>query len=281
MDMRRTLALLLLALLAGAGTALPAAAGGDFYDPGLRGSLNPYGVATPVPAPIPVPVYEAAWYLRADFAASFGGDPGITTAGTPYGTGTALQTIGLNAAWLSESFEPGFTGGVGVGYVWGPAFRTDFTVDIHSISQAKYNGTQSYFDGAAVQTLAVQDKTSFMSTILLLNAYYDIRTGTPFTPYIGGGLGFTVNDASRHISASQAGVTTNASGSTTDVQFAAAAMVGVNWELSSFTSIDVNYRYLYIGGSGTDVTVNGVNSSVDVGSINDHQIRAGFRFSIF
>lgn len=273
--MRRTLALILLALLVGAGTVLPAAAGGDYeYDRGI----NPYGAATPVPAPIPVPVYEAAWYLRADFAAAFGGEPGITTAGTPYGSTPALHTIGLNSAWLSESFEPGFTGGVGVGYVWGPAVRTDFTVDIHSISQVKYNGQQNVGTGI----LSVQDKTSFMSTILLLNAYYDIRTGTPFTPYIGGGLGFTVNALSRHITASIPGAvaTTTASGSTNDVQFAGAAMVGVNWEWSSFTSLDVNYRFLHMGGSGTNVTVNGVNSSVEVDSINEHQIRAGLRFYI-
>lgn len=271
--MRRTFALILLALFVSAGTALPAAAGGDYeYDRGI----NPYGAATPVPAPIPVPVYEAAWYLRADFAAAFGGEPGITAAGAPYGTGAALHTIGLNSAWLSESFEPGFTGGVGVGYVWGPAVRTDFTVDIHSISQVKYNGTQTYAAG----TLAVQDKTSFMSTILLLNAYYDIRTGTPFTPYIGGGLGFTVNALSRHIAANDAGTAITASGSTNDVQFAGAAMVGVNWEWSTFTSLDVNYRFLHMGGSGTNVTVNGVNSSVEVDSINEHQIRAGFRFYI-
>jgi hypothetical protein len=40
----------------------------------------------------------------------------------------AGRTIDLSPSWLSEDFLPSFTGGVGVGYVWGPAFRTDFTV---------------------------------------------------------------------------------------------------------------------------------------------------------
>jgi opacity protein-like surface antigen len=279
--MRRTLTTLLLAVSLGAGTVMPAAAGGDLvYANGatLRGA---YDVATPVPAPIPVPVYEAAWYLRADFAAGFGSQPSVTSAGAPYGTGPALHTIGLASAWLSESFEPAFTGGVGVGYIWGPVFRTDFTVDIHSLSQAKYNGAQGYVNGTA-QAVSVNDKTSFLSTILLLNAYYDIHTGTPFTPYVGGGLGFTVNALSRDITSTDSftGTTVTASGSTNDVQFAAAAMAGVNWELSTFTSLDVNYRYLYMGGSGTNVTINNINSAVDIGSINEHQIRAGFRFYI-
>ncbi len=38
-----------------------------------------------------------------------------------------------------------------------------------------------------------------MSTILLVNAYYDFRTGTPWTPYLGGGVGFAVNQLTRNL----------------------------------------------------------------------------------
>ena len=77
--------------------------------------------------------------------------PPITTAGTPFGSGTAANTIGLSSAWLSESVEPAFTGGVGVGYVWGPQFRTDLTVDLHSTMNAAFNGTQTYTDGGPIR----------------------------------------------------------------------------------------------------------------------------------
>ena len=43
------------------------------------------------------------------------------------------------------------------------------------------------------------DKTKFMSTILLANAYYDIRTGTAWTPYLGLGVGFAVNQVTRNL----------------------------------------------------------------------------------
>ena len=265
--MRRTLTCLWLSLALGAAT--PALAGGDLdYSSGI----SPYGVATPVPAPIPVPVYEAAWYFRADFAAGFGSDPSVTTTGRPFAAGT----IGLNPAWLSESFEPSFTGGVGVGYVWGPYFRTDFTVDIHSIMNADFTGSAPSPGG----TLTVTDKTKFMSTILLLNGYYDIRTGSPFTPYIGGGVGFAVNQLTRNSNSTDSGpaADTSANGRTTKVAFAAAAMVGLNYDINTFASIDVGYRYLYIGGS--DVGPTGANSLVSIGSLNEHQIRAGIRFYI-
>ena len=173
--MRRAILTLWLAVVLGARITTPAAAGGDFVAPDYRTiGVNPYAVATPVPAPIPVPVYEAAWYFRGDFAAGFGTDPSVTATGTPFAGGI----VGFNPAWLIKSFEPSFTGGFGVGYVWGPAFRTDLTVDFHSIMQAKFIGT------VPAATLSVDDKTRMFSTIFLANAYYDIRTGTPFTLYL-------------------------------------------------------------------------------------------------
>ena len=111
------------------------------------------------------------------------------------------------------------------------------------------------------------DKTKFMSTILLANAYYDIRTGTPWTPYLGVGVGFAVNQLTRNLDYSDtvgpANVT--AGNRTTDVQFAAAAMAGVSYDFSTFFAIDVNYRFLHIGGSEVslqpDVALDGCASA--------------------
>ena len=66
---------------------------------------------------------------------------------------------------------------------------------------------------------------------------------------------------------------------TTDVQFAAAAMAGVSYDFSSFFAIDVNYRFLHIGGSGVSLAPD-VASTVEIGDLNEHQIRAGFRFYV-
>jgi len=273
--MRRASLSLLLSLAIGAGAMTPAVAGGSLdYSTGVSPYVSPYGVATPVPAPIPIPVYEAAWYLRADLAAGFGADPSVSTAGTPFAGGT----IGLSQAWLSKSFEPSFTGGVGVGYIWGPNFRTDITVDLHSIMNATLSGTQPYGGG----TVSVYDKTKWMSTILLANAYYDIRTGTPFTPYIGGGLGFAANQLTRNSASIDSGPTGNVSvgGRRTHVGFAAAAMAGLTYDINSFVAMDVNYRFLYIDGSNVDLLINGANSDVEIGGLYEHQIRVGLRLYI-
>ncbi len=247
----------------------PALADGDPY---YSNGINPSGVRTPVPAPIPVPVEEADWYFRADFAAGFGAQPSVSTTGTPFGAGT----VGLSQAWLGDSFLPSFTGGVGVGYVWGPYFRTDLTVDLHSIMSATFDGSQPYGGG----TLTVVDKTKFMSTILLANAYYDIRTGTPWTPYVGGGVGFAVNQLTRNAEGTDALGSFTANGETTQVKFAGAAMVGINYDISTFTSIDFGYRFLYIGGTEVSMAVDGLPSTVAIGGLGEHQIRAGLRFFV-
>jgi len=270
--MNRALIRISLALAIGAGlmgaTLSPALADGDPY---YSNGINPSGVRTPVPAPIPVAVEEAEWYFRGDFAAGFGGSPSINVLGT-----NLVESVLPNAQW-SQSFEPSFTGGAGVGYIWSPNWRTDVTVDVHSIMHAEQSGS-AVIDGNNVYA---QDKTKMMSTILLLNAYYDFRTGTPWTPYIGAGLGFAVNQLTQSFTVNTNGSEDSVSQRSTDAAFAAAAMVGVSYDVSSYFAIDLNYRFLHIGGS--EVTLDNIDrpvSTVEIGDINEHQIRAGFRFYV-
>ena len=165
---RITLALTLGGSLIGA-LMSPALADGDpYYSNGINASV--VRTHRPIPAPIPVPVEEAFWYLRADFAAGFGSNPSVSVLGTNYADLIA-------GAVQSDSFEPSFTGGGGIGYVWSAYFRTDITVDVHSLMNTEFTGS--------VTDISLTDKTKFISTILLANAYYDIRTGTAWSPYFG------------------------------------------------------------------------------------------------
>jgi opacity protein-like surface antigen len=76
------------------------------------------------------------------------------------------------------------------------------------------------------------------------------------------------------------GASVTVSDRTTRVEFAGAAMTGLTYDINSFVSLDVGYRFLYIGGTDVDLVVNGVNSDVTVGGISEQQIRAGFRFYV-
>jgi opacity protein-like surface antigen len=272
--MNRTTTTISLALALGAsllGALLsPALADGDPY---YSNGINASGVRTPVPAPIPVPVEEADWYFRGDFAAGFGNTPSINVLGT-----NLVETLFGPARW-SNSFEPSFTGGVGVGYIWGPHFRTDLTVDVHSIMNTEQSASGTLIVLGDPAEVTATDKTKFMSTILLANAYYDFRTGTPWTPYLGAGVGFAVNQVTRNFTLTVDDSSATIGNRTTDVQFAAAAMAGVSYDFSSFFAIDVNYRFLHIGGSGVSLAPD-ADSTVEIGDLNEHQIRAGFRFYV-
>ncbi len=56
-------------------------------------------------------------------------------------------------------------------------------------------------------------------------------------------------------------------------------MVGVTYDISTFFAIDVNYRFLHIGGSEVSLSPT-VASSTAIGDLNEHQIRAGLRFFV-
>ncbi|MGI9403508.1 MAG: outer membrane protein [Hyphomicrobium sp.] len=288
--MRRMLSSLALALALSAGMIAPASAGGDW---GYGSGINPYNVATPVPAPLPVPVYEPQWYFRIDFGAGVGADPSVSSSGVPFDVGgLALTPFGFDSSWLSENFDAFFTGGAGVGYIWGPHFRTDFTFDVRSNGEVDYKGDVIYTTTGNDRFLEVSDKTKVHSVPLLINGYYDFLTSHALRPYVGGGVGFAVNQLRRkHRStdydcggaaqcAPTGGITTTASDETTQVSFAAAAMAGITYNWSSYTAIDLNYRYMYIGGADGDLTINGVKTTVKVGDINEHQVRVGLRFNI-
>jgi opacity protein-like surface antigen len=270
--MHRAFSRISLAVVAAAGlmsAALsPALADGDPY---YSNGINPSGVRTPVPAPIPIPVEEADWYFRGDFAAGFGGSPSVNVLGT-----NLVESVFGGGQW-SQSFEPSFTGGAGVGYVWSPNWRTDFTVDVHSIMHTEE--TAAAFNGPSL--MVGEDKTKMMSTILLLNGYYDFRTGTPWTPYLGAGLGFAVNQLTQSATLNSDGAANTWSSRSTNTTFAAAAMAGVSYDFSSFFAIDVNYRYLHMGGSEVTLSQFGLPLyTTAIGDLNEHQIRAGFRFYV-
>ena len=206
-------------------------------------------VATPVPAPIPVPFYEAAWYFRADFAAGFGSQPSITTAGTPFG---ASSTIGLSPSWLSESFEPSFTGGVGVGYVWGPQFRTDLTVDLHSTMNADFTGTQTYRRAARsrCRTRPSSCRPSCSSTATTTSA--PARRSRPTSAAASASP--SISSPQQHrLPTTAAASNVSAGGRSTHIEFAGAAMAGLTYDINTFVSLDVGYRYLYIGGTDVDL----------------------------
>jgi opacity protein-like surface antigen len=262
-------------------------------------------VAVPVPVPAPIPDYAARWYLRADlglgFASSDPSESGIVYGQNLYPPQDTSSPFRTPSQWSDDDIASVFSYGAGFGYYWSPRFRTDLTFEGRTERDIKIRGTydyqQEYYDlgttswqptGAQVFG-ETRDDAKLSSGLVLFNAYYDFVRAGPLTPYIGAGVGFAVNKLQRNFANQEyicAGLnclgpwSSLARDSSYDVTFAAAISAGLSYSISPVTMLDVGYRYLYIGSSDIDLTINGVKSNFSTGDTHEHQIRAGLRWNI-
>ncbi|MGB0670080.1 MAG: outer membrane protein, partial [Rhodospirillales bacterium] len=122
-------------------------------------------------------------------------------------------------------FDPGWAGVITFGHAYESGFR------------AELEGSYRANDIDSVSGLANPggDVSSWAG---MLNGYYDINTGTRFTPYVGLGIGgaYVEADGVKPIN----GSTVNDD----DAQFAYQAIAGVNVTLSENISAFADYRYM-------------------------------------
>ncbi len=299
-------------LLAGIAAAASPAVAADFG--GIRDYRTMPG--TPVPAPVPIPEYRPSWYFRLDAGFGVVSDPDVSGAidgldGVP---GDVLGPGSLSLpSWFETDFDTFLTLGGGVGYYFGNGWRLDATVEKRSnddvngfgvtdpVDRWVVDGSGDYvLEDGNTNTIAdnqiqfrIRDSADVDGTVWLLNLYYDLWPGNGFTPYVGAGVGFSWNQISRTqtIEARTCpndppapcgafGAAETASDESDTVSFAAAAMAGFSYQVSDITSVDIGYRYLFIGGDSASMTIDGAQSTLDIGDQHAHQVRAGLRFDV-
>lgn len=319
-----TAALFGLALLTGASVPATAAdwnkGSGSIKD--IRGSA---AVPVPAPMPIPVSSpnfyfrFDAAIGVVDSVDAS---ERGLTFGVLDSPGDTGPQPFGTRSSWLNSDFDTFTSIGAGVGYNWSDRFRTDVTLEVRSKADVSINGTERYVehgvdpfyvdgygpsphDGTGVGTSQVniyaRDLTKLRSVFSLVNAYYDLGKSHGFSPYIGGGIGVAYHELTRNHSTRETTCdltsvpVCNAEFQRTQYtavdkknafSLAAALTAGVSYSVSEITTLDFNYRYLYIDGTDiatsiTDPRTNHTSiSKVSIGDTSEHQLRAGLRFNI-
>lgn len=113
-------------------------------------------------------------------------------------------------------------------------------------------------------------KASWQVQTFQINAYYDINTGSDFTPYIGGGLG-----ASSIYESMTSGPANNRHNSSdTSMGFAWNVGAGVAYSFTENMALDVGYRFAGFGNG----TVKHQGSDVD-NYMTANEFMAGLRFS--
>jgi opacity protein-like surface antigen len=263
---------------------LPSAQAADY----IRGPATYRSV--PVPAPIPVPE-TFRWYVRADIGIGLGQEPSISERGLIYGDDPApfdaVTPFGMSSTWFNGDFDTFFTGGIGAGIYLTPQFRADVTIDARTKADitGDHSGTYQNNNGDTVSFTST-DKTEVRAVVSLANLYWDFgRRGAGVTPYIGAGFGFAVRSMDRmHETIESDGVTAQIWGGQDkahQVAPAAAAMAGFSYDISPGTILDINYRFLWMGGVDMSTRINGYESRLKIGDSIDHQIRAGLRWNVW
>ena len=152
--------------------------------------------------------------------------------------------------------------------------------------------------GAATRRILgdVTDTTTYRSSIFMANGYYDMSGFHRFKPYIGAGVGFSVNELKRShrtdFSECDPVAQPDCSAPTplgsydarTDKSYtfslAASLTAGVTYRISERTALDFNYRYLYVGGTDVSTAIGPHQSVMDIDDQHEHYIRAGLRWDI-
>lgn len=165
-----------------------------------------------------------------------------------------------------------YSGEIGGGYDFGPV-RAEFTYAYTPISSSQWNVSANGSSGSAPVA------TSYNLSSFLFSGFYDIKTKSKFTPYIGGGIGpgvaavpavsYTINGTS---------YSTNA---TSQAVFAYQAKAGVSFAASKESDLFVEAGYIGASGTTFNITsaaVPGVTAPVSIGGNGGFIAKIGFRY---
>lgn len=155
-------------------------------------------------------------------------------------TGTAgivgLQTVSGTVSHKKTESLPG--GALAIGYDFNPLMQTPIRAELEF----------SFFKKIDIKHN--DQKTNITLGALLVNGYFDIKTDTPFTPYIGVGLGIagvkTKSTANLALDFLDNNIRVKFDDKTKK-NFAWMATVGASYEISETFSLDLGYRFAGFG----------------------------------
>jgi opacity protein-like surface antigen len=230
-------------------TAIPAAMAAD--------------LPAPVYEPVPVPPAPGGWYLRGDIGYKMYQDPSVK-----------FEDSLAGVSFSNENLDDTGDIGVGVGYRFNKWLRADITADYEW--PADFHGTTPC--GCLGTNIEEGQLSSWTG---LLNVYADLGEWHGFSPYVGGGVGFSYLQMDNIRSLNADGTIVNTKDGN-DWNFAWALMAGVAYNFTPNLALDVGYRYLNLGSvdSGTVPAASGTGH-FKYDDIAAHEIRVGMRYTMW
>lgn len=192
--------------------------------------------------------HSSSWYV--------GGSGGVTMPRNSTITGTSTGKV-----------DYGFSSGGDLAFGYKPEALNFSAGDVRAEIEGGYHalGLKKVVIGGVPNT---NPKGDMKIMTVMANAYYDVHTSTPFTPYIGGGIGEAMLNFPKN----------NGFGNTKsgDNQLAYQFMTGVSYTPESMPSTDWSLGYRYLGSSAPQFTTAGGHVSSD--ALSTHSVELGFRY---
>ncbi len=195
---------------------------------------------------------------------------------------------GLNSLVINQN--TGYSANLAVGARLTPGLRIEFEASYlnaglsssivtrttpNPLANPNFASAPAAGTSASTQTTAYNLTGLVENLAFLLSAYYDLDTGSPLRPFIGGGLGYSTISFG-NVAPSPNGVRPGNS----EGLLAYQARAGVNYTLSPETELYVAYRFFGTSSVAIPQVVTGFPISVDVGAQVVHNAELGIRFNI-
>ncbi len=190
-----------------------------------------------------------------------------------------------DAVFGATAAEQGFVD-IGAGYQINHFFRADVTAEYRFPSQFKT--VETYGSQAAGYFGSDYYRGNISNAVFLVNGYVDLGTYCHVTPYLGAGVGTSINIFSgvTDYNLSYNGQASGSSASNTKASFAYALMAGFSYDLTQNLKLDFGYRYLDMGRLATgEINCYGGSSVCGDNSrerqsyhLASHDIRLGLRY---
>ncbi len=249
--------------------------GGVFLAAGLLALGSAPVSAADLDRPAPAPSFSG-WYLR--------GDIGYTAqrVGSLYNVLYDDPTIGAVIP-TEKDFSPAPFVGLGIGYRWNDALRTDLTAEYRFRSD--FDGRDVILDTGGSFAFD-DDYTAWKEEYTFLaNLYVDLGQFGPVTPFVGAGIGASYNRISdfTDVNIVNSGLAFGADHG--EWHLAWALHAGLAWQVSDRMTLELAYRYLDLGGaaSGDLVTYTGTNAvynPMEFHDLTSHDVKLAVRYDL-
>lgn len=177
-----------------------------------------------------------------------------------------------------------FGGGIALGYDFSQQYdlpvRAEIEFSARGKSHSEYNLDQ-YSEGDYSDSYDA--KNQIQLNTVMLNAYYDFKNHTAFTPFVSAGLGYArVHQKTTLVdtwSDSSYSDRDSESRSATSNNLAWSLGVGVKYELNSDFSMDLSYRWLDAGKSEVSYKTDYDEEYKSKASVRTHDIMLGLTYN--